>query len=52
MQQQNFSLEALAKRDAKEDPFGAPKAEAPKPEPEVDEEDVEAGMRGFLHAHG
>lgn len=31
IQQQNFSLEALAKRDAKEDPFG--KAEAAAPEP-------------------
>ncbi|MDQ9019910.1 phage portal protein [Acinetobacter sichuanensis] len=31
MQQQNFSLEALSKRDQKEDPFG--KAETPKAEP-------------------
>jgi hypothetical protein len=30
MQQQNYSLAALAKRDAKEDPF---KADAPKPAP-------------------
>jgi phage portal protein BeeE len=29
LQQQNFSLEALAKRDAQEDPFGM----KPKPEP-------------------
>jgi phage portal protein BeeE len=39
LQQQNFSLEALAKRDAQADPFGtapapAPAAEPPKPEPE------------------
>jgi HK97 family phage portal protein len=31
MQQQNYSLEALAKRDQKEDPFGKP--EVPKAEP-------------------
>ena len=31
MQQQNYSLEALSKRDQKEDPFG--KTEAPKAEP-------------------
>lgn len=30
-QQQNFSLEALAKRDAREDPFGSAKAETPPP---------------------
>jgi HK97 family phage portal protein len=33
MQQQNYSLAALAKRDAKEDPF---KADAPKPAPAPD----------------
>lgn len=31
LQQQNFSLEALAKRDAKEDPFGSTPPPAPKP---------------------
>lgn len=41
LQQQNFSLEALAKRDAQEDPFGSktpPPATAPPAPPEVDEE--------------
>ncbi len=33
MQQQNYSLEALSKRDQKEDPFG--KAEIPKAEPKA-----------------
>lgn len=33
MQQQNFSLEALSKRDQKEDPFG--KSEPPKAEPKA-----------------
>ena len=32
-QQQDFSLEALAKRDAKEDPFGKPTPPAPQPKP-------------------
>jgi HK97 family phage portal protein len=36
LQQQNFSLEALSKRDAKEDPFG--KAAAPPTEPATPEE--------------
>jgi HK97 family phage portal protein len=31
LQQQNFSLPALAKRDAKDDPFGTAKAPAPAP---------------------
>jgi len=36
IQQQNFSLPALAKRDAKDDPFATtPKTPAPKPAPEV-----------------
>jgi len=41
-QQQNYSLEALAKRDAKEDPFGAakPAPAAPKPPPVADDEPV------------
>jgi HK97 family phage portal protein len=33
MQQQNYSLEALAKRDAGPDPFGTAKAAAPPPSP-------------------
>lgn len=39
MQQQNFSLRALAKRDAQADPFGTAKAPAPAAEPEDDMED-------------
>lgn len=39
-QQQNYSLAALAKRDAKEDPFGSAKAPAPAPEePEKPDDD-------------
>lgn len=38
LQQQNYSLEALAKRDASEDPFGkASAAPAPPPAPSADE---------------
>lgn len=42
LQQQNFSLAALAKRDAQEDPFGTAKpqpAPAPASEPEGEDED-------------
>lgn len=49
MQQQNYSLEALARRDAKEDPFGADEPEA---DPEDQAESIAASMRGFIHAHG
>jgi phage portal protein BeeE len=39
MQQQNYSLEALAKRDTQEDPFGLDKPQdAPLAEEEPDEE--------------
>jgi HK97 family phage portal protein len=38
VQQQNFSLEALAKRDAQDDPFGT----TPAPEPANDDESAEA----------
>ena len=48
LQQQNFSLEALAKRDAKEDPFSSA---TPVPEPEEGEEpsddDIEDQARMF-----
>jgi HK97 family phage portal protein len=40
LQQQNFSLAALAKRDAREDPFSGtsqPRLPAPAPKPEADE---------------
>jgi HK97 family phage portal protein len=41
LQQQNFSLEALAKRDAKADPFGSEKApEAPRPAPAAEDQPV------------
>lgn len=36
LQQQNFSLPALAKRDAREDPFGKAEAPAPKAPTDVD----------------
>jgi HK97 family phage portal protein len=41
LQQQNFSLAALAKRDAQDDPFGSAKSPPalPAPEPELPEED-------------
>lgn len=43
MQQQNFSLEALAKRDASDDPFGiAPKAAPPAADPVNDNAEAEA----------
>ncbi|TDX72606.1 HK97 family phage portal protein [Neorhizobium sp. R1-B] len=49
LQQQNFSLEALAKRDAQDDPFGT----LPKASPNVDEsepEAVEADKALFMRA--
>lgn len=58
MQQQDFSIEALAKRDARADPFG--KAESPTPapppaEPEVDaadddENDAAADQKAIIDA--
>jgi HK97 family phage portal protein len=53
MQQQNFSLAALAKRDEQEDPFGSAAASAPaaavseepEPEEEDDPEDVQASVQ-------
>lgn len=51
LQQQNYSLQALAKRDAKDDPFGtatAPKADPESPpEPTPDPEREEAQQRAF-----
>lgn len=38
LQQQNYSLEALAKRDAQDDPFGTAKPEPTKPSPSEDED--------------
>jgi HK97 family phage portal protein len=40
-QQQNYSLEALAKRDAKEDPFKTTSTAPPKPAPAANEPDVD-----------
>jgi HK97 family phage portal protein len=48
LQQQNYSLEALAKRDAKADPFGtasAAPAEAPAPPEPANDEDAEQRQR-------
>lgn len=42
LQQQNFSLAALAKRDAKDDPFGKSDAPAPAPAPISDSEERRA----------
>jgi HK97 family phage portal protein len=45
LQQQNYSLEALAKRDASADPFGTAEAAPPKPTPSDDpEEDDVKGL--------
>jgi HK97 family phage portal protein len=41
LQQQNYSLEALAKRDAKEDPFGSAAPPPPVPATEDEEEEDE-----------
>lgn len=46
MQQQNFSLEALAKRDQKEDPFG--KTETPKAEPKPADTDEKSQYQGVF----
>lgn len=50
LQQQNYSLAALAKRDAMDDPFatGAAPASAPTPAPEPDPEEAAAEARAFL----
>jgi HK97 family phage portal protein len=50
LQQQNYSLEALAKRDAQEDPFGTAQASAPAlPAPSGDDEEIdEEEERAFM----
>jgi HK97 family phage portal protein len=53
-QQQDYSLEALAKRDAKEDPFGkvppaAPADDAP-PEEDVSEDEITADAKAIILA--
>lgn len=50
LQQQNYSLQALAKRDAKDDPFGkeAPAQPAlPAPEPANDDEEAQRNAAAF-----
>lgn len=47
LQQQNFSLEALAKRDAQADPFGTAPAPAPAPSNDDETERQEAEQRAF-----
>ena len=44
VQQQNFSLEALAERDAGPDPFGTAKPAAPEPAPAPDAADLKTWM--------
>jgi phage portal protein BeeE len=48
-QQQDYSLEALAKRDAKEDPFGTAKPAAP-PTPANDDAEAEREAAKMLAA--
>jgi HK97 family phage portal protein len=43
-QQQNYSLEALAKRDAKEDPFGSAAPPSPQPDGEDEEDEDSEGL--------
>lgn len=49
MQQQNYSLAALAKRDARPDPFAPATAAVPEPEPEPEDEpdDMDEQARSF-----
>ncbi len=46
-QQQNYSLEALAKRDAQEDPFGTAALPAPAPAPAPDEEEADESVKSL-----
>lgn len=50
LQQQNYSLPALAKRDAKDDPFGTakPAAPAPTPDPAANDNAAEAAAKDAL----
>jgi hypothetical protein len=55
LQQQNFSLAALAKRDQGDDPFGKASAPAPSPAPPSDDDEsvktlAELIKRGFSEA--
>src|SRR5262245_55095252 len=49
LQQQYYSLEALAKRDAKEDPFAAKQQPAPPPPPEAQTEEPDAEQERVWH---
>lgn len=48
LQQQNFSLEALAKRDAQADPFGTVPAATPEPADAANDNAAEAEVRAAL----
>jgi HK97 family phage portal protein len=48
LQQQNFSLEALAKRDAQADPFGTAPSPAPEPAEPANDNATEAEARAAL----
>lgn len=48
LQQQNYSLEALAKRDAKEDPFGTAKPTPAPPQAANDQDQAASAARGLL----
>jgi HK97 family phage portal protein len=50
LQQQNYSLEALAKRDAQEDPF-APNTPPPAPANDAPDEEQEAAFRALFTKH-
>lgn len=53
MQQQNYSLEALSKRDSKDDPFSTSQPAAEPAEPEETEEEAERGFaRAFAQLGG
>jgi HK97 family phage portal protein len=45
LQQQNYSLEALARRDAKDDPFAGPKPPIPAPSPAPEDESEKQARR-------
>jgi HK97 family phage portal protein len=51
LQQQNFSLKALARRDAKPDPFGKPAAPAPKAPPPVNDNLAEQAAKALAEVH-
>jgi HK97 family phage portal protein len=48
LQQQNYSLAALAKRDTSEDPFGTAQPEPPAVDEEMPDEDAEKSIRTII----